>query len=223
VLAHRASRVGASAWVALGAATSLLITSFDGAALFVRLLSCVGVAAIIWLRIEGRFQGCIRRLANASVLAVALYIVTTVATLQLAERQVAAWLAVRKSVPIEIMAGPAPGNSFLRDVVVVDAEHYHFLEVDWLAAESVRLTHPPIERGREGPITRLRFPRLKSGVRTAGDAFRPIEFSERRTAIRYRSLTSVLRGVPVADLEPPSWNWVGTCVSSPADPVVSRA
>ena len=137
VLAHSASRVGDSAWVALGAAASLHITSFDGAALFVRLLWYVGVAAIIWLRIDGRLQGRIRRLANMSLLAVLLYIVTMVAMSRLAVRQVTAWLAERDSVPMEIMAGPAPGNPFRRDIVVADAEHYHFLEVNWLAAESI--------------------------------------------------------------------------------------
>jgi len=123
-------------------------------ALSVRPLWWRGVAAIFSLRIDGRFQGRIRRLANISVLAVVVYIVTTVATSGLAERQVAAWLAERKDVPTEIIVEYAPGNPFLRDVVVADAEHHQCLEVDWLAAESVRITHPPIERGREGPITR---------------------------------------------------------------------
>lgn len=154
VVAHSASRVGASAWVALGAATTLLVTSFDGAALFVRLLWCVGVVAIIWLRLDGRLQGRIPRLANIALIVTAVYIVTMVATSRLAARQVAAWLAERDSVPMQIMAGPAPGNPFRRDIVVADAEHYHFLEVNWLAAEAIRFAHPSIERGREGPVTR---------------------------------------------------------------------
>lgn len=154
VLAHSASRVGASAWVALGAATSLLVTSFDGAALFVRLLWCAGVAAIILLRIHGRLQGRIPRLANLCLFATVSYIAIMVTTSQLAERQVAAWLSGRDIVPTQIMAGPAPGNPFRRDIVVADAERYHFLEVNWLAAESVRFTYPSIDRGREGPVTR---------------------------------------------------------------------
>jgi len=153
VVAHSASRVGASAWVALGAVTTLLITSFDGAALFVRLLWCVGLVAIIWLRLDGRLRGRIPRLANIALIATAVYIVTMVATSRLAARQVAAWLAERDSVPMQIMAGPAPGNPFRRDIVVADAEHYHFLEVNWLAAESIRFAHPSIDRGPEGPVT----------------------------------------------------------------------
>lgn len=153
VVAHSASKVGVSAWVALGAATSLLITSYEGAALLVRLLWCVGVVAIIFLRLDGRSQGRIRRLANFSLAATLLYIVIMVTTSRVAVRQVAAWLAERDSVPLEILAGPAPGNPFRRDIVVADAEHYHFLEVNWLSTESIRFTYPSIDRGREGPVT----------------------------------------------------------------------
>lgn len=33
-------------------------------------------------------------------------------------------------------------HPFRRDDVVADEEHDHFLEVDWLAAESIRFTRP---------------------------------------------------------------------------------
>ena len=163
VLAHSASRVGVSAWVALGAATSLLVTSFEGAALLVRLLWCFGVFAIICLRVGGRWQHRIPRIANFALFATLLYIVVMVASSQLAERQVAAWLAERKAAPVQIMAGPAPGNPLRRDIIVADAEKYHFLEVNWLLAESIRFTHPSIERGREDPVTKaaLAAPQVK--------------------------------------------------------------
>ena len=163
VLAHSASRVGVSAWVALGAATSLLITSFDGAALLVRLLWCFGVVAIICLRLGGRWQRRIPRIANLTLVATILYIAAMVATSQLAERQVTAWLAERDAAPIEVMAGPAPGNPFRRDIVAADEVNYHFLELNWLSSESIRFTHPSIERGREGPVTEaaLAAPQVK--------------------------------------------------------------
>ena len=163
VLAHSASRVGISAWVALGAATSLLVTSFEGAALLVQLLWCFGVVAIIYLRVGGRWQHRIPKIANFALFATLLYIVAMVASSQLAERQVAAWLAEREAAPAQIMAGPAPGNPLRRDIIVADAESYHFLEVNWLSAESIRFTHPSIERGREGPVTKaaLAAPHVK--------------------------------------------------------------
>lgn len=154
VLAHSASRVGIAAWVALGAATTMLITQFDGTSLSVRLLWCIGLIAVIGLRLSGRLQRYIPRLASLCLLVAVAYILTMVATSWRAERQVAAWLAGRGIVPLHVMAGPAPGNPLRRDVVAADAERYHFLRVNWLSAETVRFAYPSIDRGRESPVTR---------------------------------------------------------------------
>ena len=154
VLAHSAARVGAAAWVVLGIATTSLITGFEGAPAAARLLWCAGVAAIVRLRLAGRWRRRIPQLATVCLSAAALYVVVMVAASQLAERQVAAWLAARDDAPTEIMASPAPGNPLRRDVVVADAEHYHFLEVDWLSAEPIRIASRSIQRGSESPVTR---------------------------------------------------------------------
>ena len=44
------------------------------------------------------------------------------------------------------MAGPLPARPFVRDIVVADADHYHFLELDWLRAERIRVSSPALER-----------------------------------------------------------------------------
>ena len=154
VLARTKSRVGASAWIVLGVATTSLITGFEGAPAATRLLWCAGVAAIVWLRLAGHWERRLPRLATICLSAGVLYILVMVAASQLAERQVAAWLAARDDTPAEIMASPAPGNPLRRDIVVADAEHYHFLEVDWLSAEPIRISLPSIERGGESPVSR---------------------------------------------------------------------
>ncbi len=154
VLARSASRVGMAAWVVLGVATTSLVTGFEGAPAATRLLWCAGVAAIVWLRLAGRWTGRIPQLATLCLSAGALYIGVMVAASLLAERQVAAWLAERDDVPVEIMASPAPGNPLLRHIVVADAEHYHFLEVDWLSGEPIRISLPSIERGGDNSVTR---------------------------------------------------------------------
>ncbi len=154
VLARSTSRAGASAWIVLGVATTSLVTGFEGAPAATRLLWCAGVAAVVWLRLAGRWTGRIPQLATICLSAAVLYIVVMVAASRLAERQVAAWLAERDDTPAEIMASPAPGNPLRRDIVVADAEHYHFLEVDWLSADPVRVTLPAIERGGGNPVTR---------------------------------------------------------------------
>lgn len=153
VLAHSASRAGAGAWVVLGVATTSLVTGFEVAPPAARLLWCVGVACIIWLRLAGRWRGHLPRLALICLSAVATYIVVMVAASRVAEQQVAAWLAERDDDAVaEVMASPAPGNPFRRDIVVADAEHYHFLDLDWLAAEPVRIAARSIERGPRGPV-----------------------------------------------------------------------
>ena len=45
-----------------------------------------------------------------------------------------------------------PANPFVHDIIVVDGEHYHFLEVDWLDDEPIRLGGTPMPRGPRGPI-----------------------------------------------------------------------
>ena len=154
VLARSASRVGMAAWVVLGVATTSLVTGFEGAPAATRLLWCAGVAAIVWLRLAGRWTGRIPQLATLCLSAATLYIVVMVAASLLAERQVAAWLAERDDTPVAIMASPAPGNPLLRHIVVADAEHYHFLEVDWRSAEPIRISLPSIERGGDNAVTR---------------------------------------------------------------------
>ena len=162
VLARSTSQVGASTWIVLGVATTSLITGFEDAPAATRLLWCAGVATIVWLRLAGHWARRLPRLATICLSATVLYILIMVAASQLAERQVAAWLAERDDVPVEVMASPAPGNPLRRDVVVADAEHYHFLEVDWLSAEPIRVTLPSIERGGESPVSRaaLTAPRV---------------------------------------------------------------
>ena len=154
VLAHSASRASASAWVVLGVATTSLVTGFEVAPPAARLLWCLGVAGIVWLRVAGHWRRQLPRLAAICLSAVATYIVVMAAASRVAEQQVTAWLAERDDDPaVEVMASPAPGNPFRRDIVVADAEHYHFLDLDWLAAEPIRIATRSIERGPPGPVT----------------------------------------------------------------------
>lgn len=153
VLARSTTRVSAAGWIVLGVATTSLIAGFEGAPILTRLLWCAGVAAILWLRAAGRWRGRIPQLAVICLSATALYIAVMAAASLLVERQVAAWLAERGDAPLEVMASPAPGNPLLRQIVVVDAGHYHFLEVDWASGGPPRISLPALERGGEGPVT----------------------------------------------------------------------
>ena len=154
VLARGRSRVGAAGWIVLGVLTTSLVTGFDGPPAATRLLWCAGVAAIVWLRMAGRWKGRVPRLAAICLSAAALYVAVMVAASLLAERQAAAWLAARGGAPLDVMASPAPGNPLLRQVVAADEERYHFLEVDWLSDDPIRVSLPSIDRGGGHPAAR---------------------------------------------------------------------
>ena len=167
VLGHTSTRLSIVGWVILGLATTSLITGFDGAPTATRFVWCAGIVGIVWLRTAGHWQLHLPRLATACLSAVATYIIVMIALSQLAETQVAAWLTERDDSPAEIMASPTPGNPFRRNIVVADAEHYHFLELDWLRADPIRISNRAIARGPENAITRaaLQDPRI-SGFAT---------------------------------------------------------
>ena len=50
------------------------------------------------------------------------------------------------------MAGPLPANPFVRDIIVVDESHYHFLELNWLRQDRIRVSGDSIPRGPTGPV-----------------------------------------------------------------------
>jgi len=71
---------------------------------------------------------------------------------RLASHQAFEWLAERGDIGSVVMAGPLPANPFVRDIVIVDESHYHFVELNWLRRDRFQLTGPPIPRGPDGPV-----------------------------------------------------------------------
>lgn len=155
VVASSASRLAACAWILLGCATTLLVTGFEGAPTATRVLWCAGVTGVIWLRLKlGRWSRTGSRLATICLAAAAVYIAGMVSTSRIAERRVAAWLAEQGKSPVSILASPVAGNPLRRDIVATDAEHHHFLQVDWLADEPIRTVGTSMARGGDGPVVR---------------------------------------------------------------------
>ena len=154
VLAHSASRVNKAAWVVLGVTVTSLVTGFQGTPPAAKLLWCVGVTGIVWLRISGHWQRHLPQLAAVCLSSVTIYTIVMLAAAHLAESQISSWLAKHNDLPIEVMASPTPANPFRRDILVVDAEHYHFLELDWLRAEPIRISSRSIERRANDRITK---------------------------------------------------------------------
>ena len=155
VVAHSASRTAACAWILLGFATTLLVTGFEGVPTVIRVLWCAGVTVIVWLRLKGRrWSQRGSGLATICLAATAVYIAGMVSTSRIAERKVAAWLVENGKTPVSILASPVAGNPLHRDIVAVDDEHYHFLQVDWLADEPIRAVDSSIARGADGPVVK---------------------------------------------------------------------
>ena len=184
MLAHTRSRAGIGGWLALGVLLTALITSFPGVPPVARLLWLLGVVTIGAVRYRAGAAPPGPRVAGICLVVITIYIAAMAASASVAERAVRVWLAERDDTPIAVMAGPAPATPFVRNIIVVDAEHYHFLELHWLAADRIRATSPAIERGPRGPVveaaltaphvrglaTWMRFPAF--GVEELADGYR---------------------------------------------------
>ena len=191
VLAHTRSRSSIGLWLALGVVVTSLVTGFPGTPTTSRLLWCAGTAAIVGLRLWGVWQRQLPRVAIICLVSISVYAVTMAGLSILAEQHVRAWLAERDDHPVAVMASPVPANPFRHDIVVDDGEHYHFLELNWLATEQVRIAAPAVDRGPSGPVVdaALTAPHVQ-GVRTW---MRFPAFVVEETATGYRVSISDLR------------------------------
>ncbi len=147
VLAHSSTALSKTAGLALGVALTALVSSVAGIPDAARLVWLVGASSVVAVRAWGGAQRRVPRVAVGCLACATVYIGLMLGGSRLAVWQVVDWLSARDDTPVEIMAGPLPANPFVRDVVVVDDEHYHFLEVDWRRENPVQIASPAIERG----------------------------------------------------------------------------
>ena len=151
VFAYTRSALGITAWVVVGLALTALVNGLGVVPPAARLAWVVGLATIAGVRAWGG-QHHLPRVATGCLVCAVVYILAMVGGSRVATRQVTEWLAERDTHPVALMAGPLPANPFVRDIVVVDHGHYHFLEVNWLHNERIRVSSPAIDRGPRGPI-----------------------------------------------------------------------
>ena len=184
VLAHSGSPARLAGWIALGALSTVLVTGFPGMPMTVRVLWCLGLAGIAWLRIWGGVQHRLHRVASVCLLLGGLYVAGMIVGSRVTQQQVAAWAHARGFEPRRIMVGPVPADPWRRDVLVVDDLHYHRVRVDWLAADPITPVglqapigddHPAAAAALAAPelwgfATWTRFPRFD--VVSQGDGYR---------------------------------------------------
>lgn len=151
VAAHSRSAASVSAWVVLGAVLTGFVTVVGRSQIAAILVWLAGIAAIAGAArvVASRSNS---RLATVCLTAAAVYMAAMVAGSRIAERQVVDWLHERDAAFVDVMAGPLPARPLARDVVVADGDHYHFLEVDWLRADPIRVSDAAIARGPRGPV-----------------------------------------------------------------------
>ena len=167
VIAHSKSTRSITAWLIVGTILTGLITTVGSLQSTPLLLWLGGIAAIAGARAYGISRSQTRRLANVCLVCMLVYILAMVAGSKVATQQVATWLTKRGSTFVDIMAGPVPANPFVRDVIVVDARHYHFLEVNWLRDDQIQVSEASIDRGPRNTVVQaaLAAPQIK-GLRT---------------------------------------------------------
>ena len=184
VLANTQSAISRTAWLVLGVIVTALVTGVAAVPAAAQWIWVAGFVAIIGVRAWGGVQHHLPRVATVGLACVTLYIAAMVAGSRLASRQASEWLAQRGEIGSVVMAGPFPANPFVRDIVVIDESHYHFLELNWLRPDRFAVAGPPISRGPSGPIidaartashirgllTWIRFPAYS--VETLTDGFR---------------------------------------------------
>ena len=89
---------------------------------------------------------------NATAL---IYVVAMIGGSRNAAHEARGWLERQGIAVSEVMAGPVPVNPFVRDVIALGPDRYHFVTVNWLGEPRLRFSSEslPLEAA-PGPIVR---------------------------------------------------------------------
>jgi inner membrane protein len=157
VVATTRTKVGASAWFVLAAGATALVFGFPGVPWGAQLAWCVGVAALLVLRLTARTRA--QRLARAAIVIVGVYASAMVGAGALAARQARDFIEEKTSGDVTFaVANPLPGNPLGREVIVATADSYHFVSVTWTRGREIGETRTPLSRPDfEDPIVRAAF------------------------------------------------------------------
>lgn len=124
VLARSQSRLGAGAWIALGAASSALVLGVDRVPAAARAAWIGGVALIAVARWRGWFTGRLHRLALGCAVALVVYIGAMLLGSMTAREAVVAQVLGEGHEVTGVMAGPVAANPLARQGVVATRTHY---------------------------------------------------------------------------------------------------
>jgi inner membrane protein len=155
VMADARTRASAAGWLVLGAATTALALFPDFVPWPAKALWVVGVAAILWLRLRGTRVLSTQRVATVCGVALVLYLGAIVVGSRVAAPGAVAWLRAQGLDVERAIAAPVAANPFVRDIIVLAPDRYHFVRADFLAGsgDRYRLSDPSQPREpRPGPV-----------------------------------------------------------------------
>ncbi|MCE9669246.1 metal-dependent hydrolase [Myxococcus stipitatus] len=166
IMADARSRGSMAGWLVLGVATTALVTVPAFVPWPAKVLWAVGVAAILWLRLRGTRVLSAERVARVCGVGLALYLGALMVGSWVAAPRALAWLRSRGHTVERAIAGPIPANPFVRDIIVLGPDRYHFVRADFLRAGEghLELSGPSVPREPDpGPVIQaaLRAPQIR--------------------------------------------------------------
>ncbi|MCK8497691.1 metal-dependent hydrolase [Myxococcus fulvus] len=155
IMADARTRKSAAGWLVLGLASTALVTVPDFVPWPAKVLWVVGVAAIVWLRLKGTQVVSTQRVATVCGVGLVLYLGAILLGSQVAAPRAKAWLEGQGQSVERVIAGPVPANPFVRDLIAVGKDRYHFVTADFLKGgeEHLRINGPTLPREpNPGPV-----------------------------------------------------------------------
>lgn len=139
IMADARTRKSAAGWLVLGVATTALVMFPAFVPWPAKVLWAVGVAAILWLRLKGTHVLSTQRVATVCGVALVLYLGAIFLGSQVAAPRAQEWLKAQGHPVERVIAGPVPANPFVRDLIALGPDRYHFVRADFLRGGDAHL------------------------------------------------------------------------------------
>ncbi|NTX09246.1 metal-dependent hydrolase [Myxococcus sp. CA051A] len=155
IMADARTRKSVAGWLVLGVATTALVTIPGFVPWPAKVLWAVGVAAILWLRLKGTQVVSTQRVATVCGVGLVLYLGAILLGSQVAAPRAQEWLKARGHSVERVIAGPVPANPFVRDLIALGPDRYHFVRADFLRGgdEHLEMSGPTLPREpNPGPV-----------------------------------------------------------------------
>ncbi|NTX05205.1 metal-dependent hydrolase [Myxococcus sp. CA040A] len=139
IMADARTRKSVAGWLVLGVATTALVTIPGFVPWPAKVLWAVGVVAILWLRLKGTHVVSTQRVATVCGVGLVLYLGAILLGSQVAAPRAQEWLKAQGHSVERVIAGPVPANPFVRDLIALGPDRYHFVRADFLSGGDAHL------------------------------------------------------------------------------------